>query len=79
MPNFEAIAPVINGRTALPPTPQADIHPTIPLTRWRGRTRAEWFTAIGYIGPRRMPIIETEIAAAVKEGTSQTINYKLCE
>ena len=26
-----------------------------------------------------MPIIETEIAAAVKEETSQTINWKLCK
>ena len=33
--------------------------------------------AIGYIGPKRMPVIETEIAAAVKEGTSQTIDWKL--
>ena len=32
---------------------------------------------MGYIGPKRTPIIETEIAAAVKEGTSQTINWKL--
>ena len=38
-----------------------------------------WFSAIGNIGPRKMPIIETEIAAAVKDGTSQTINWKLCE
>jgi hypothetical protein len=35
--------------------------------------------AIGYIGPKRMPIIETEIPAAIKEGTSQTINWKLSE
>ena len=33
MPIFEARAPVINGRRALPPAPQADIHPTVPLTR----------------------------------------------
>jgi hypothetical protein len=35
--------------------------------------------AIGNIGPKRMPITETEIAPAVKEGTSQTINWKLSE
>ena len=33
--------------------------------------------AIGNIGPKRTPIIETEITTAVKEGTSQTINWKL--
>ena len=38
-----------------------------------------WFSAIGNIGPRIMPIIVTEIAAALKEGTSQTINWKLYE
>ena len=69
--------PVINGRRALPPTPQAAIHPIVPFTRCRGRTRAAWFIAIGYIGPKRIPITETETAAAVKEGTSQTINWKL--
>ena len=26
-----------------------------------------------------MPTIETEIAAAIKEGISQTINWKLCK
>ena len=77
IPKFEAIAPVINGRRALPPAPQATIHPTVPFTRWRGRTCAVWFIAMGYIGPKRMPITETEIAPAVKEGTSQTINWKL--
>jgi hypothetical protein len=35
--------------------------------------------AIGNIGPKRTPIKETEIAAAVKEGTSQTINWRLLE
>ena len=77
MPNFEAISPVAYERRVLPPAPQADIHPTVPLTRWRGRTRAVWFSAIGNIGPRITPIIVTEIAAALKEGTSQTINWKL--
>ena len=74
MPNFEAISPVAYDRKVLPPAAQADIHPTVPLTRCRGITRAVWFIAIGYIGPRITPIIVTEIAAAVKEGTSQTIN-----
>ena len=77
IPEFEAIVPVINGRRALPPAPQAAIHPTAPFTRWRGRTRAAWFRAIGNIGPKRTPIIETEITDAVKEGTTQTINWKL--
>ena len=35
--------------------------------------------ATGYIGPRTIPIMETEMADAMKEGTSQTINWKLCE
>ena len=33
IPNFEAIVPVIKGRRALPPAPQAAIHPTVPFTR----------------------------------------------
>jgi hypothetical protein len=33
IPKFEAIVPVINGRIALPPSPQAAIHPTAPFTR----------------------------------------------
>jgi hypothetical protein len=33
IPKFEAIVPVINGRRAVPPAPQADIHPIVPLTR----------------------------------------------
>ena len=77
IPKFEAIMPVMKGRRTLPPAPQAAIHPTVPFTRWRGRTRAVWFIAIGYIGPKRIPITVTETAAAVKEGTSQTINWKL--
>jgi hypothetical protein len=33
MPNFEAISPVIYEINVFPPAPQADIHPTVPLTR----------------------------------------------
>ena len=33
MPNFEAISPVAYDRKVLPPAAQADIHPTVPLTR----------------------------------------------
>jgi hypothetical protein len=33
IPKFEAIIPVINGRRAPPPAPQAVIHPTVPFTR----------------------------------------------
>ena len=36
-----------------------------------------WWIATGYIGPRTIPIMETEMADAMKEGTSQTINWKL--
>lgn len=36
-----------------------------------------WCIAIGYIGPKTIPIMETEMAAAIKEGTSQTTNWKL--
>jgi len=77
IPHFEAIVPVTNGRRVLPAAPQADIHPIVALMRWRGRTRAVWFMTIGYIGPRRMPIIETEMAPPVNEGRSQTINWNL--
>ena len=36
-----------------------------------------WCMAMGYIGPKTIPIMDTEMAAAIKEGTSQTINWKL--
>ena len=36
-----------------------------------------WCMAMGYIGPKTIPIMDTEMAAAMKEGTSQTINWKL--
>ena len=38
-----------------------------------------WCIAMGYIGPKTIPIMETEMAAAMKEGTSQTTNCKLYE
>jgi hypothetical protein len=62
---------------ALPAWPQADIHPTVPLMRWRGRTRVVWCMATGYIDLKRCRCIETEMAAATNKGTSQTINSKL--
>ena len=36
-----------------------------------------WFIAMGNIGLNRMPIMETETIDAIKEGTSQSINWKL--
>ena len=36
-----------------------------------------WCIAIGYIGPKTIPIMVTEMTAAIKEGTSQTISWKL--
>ena len=63
MPNLETISPVIIEIRAFAPALKADIQPTVPPTRSRGRTRAVWFNPVGNSGPKRMPIIEIEIAA----------------
>jgi hypothetical protein len=39
--------------------------------------RAVWLMAIGYIGPRTIPIMETAMAPVVNDGTSQTTSWKL--
>ena len=77
IPYCAANLPVTKGRTEVPAVPQADIHPIAPLTRWEGITRAVWEITTGYIGPNRMPIMETETPVAIAEGTSQTIIWKL--
>ncbi len=38
----------------------------------------EWWTRIGYIGPRRRPMKETAMAFSRKEGTAQIVASRLC-
>jgi hypothetical protein len=45
--------------------------------RCLGRILPAWFIVIGYIGPRRKPMKETEIPEARREGTSQIMRSKL--
>ena len=47
------------------PAPQTDIHPYYSVKQ------VSFFIIMKYISPNRMPTMETEMAAAVKEGTSQ--------
>jgi len=37
----------------------------------------DWFIAMGYIGPRRRPVIDSAIAFPTREGTNQTIKSSL--
>lgn len=77
IPNLDEIAPVMNGRTALPAWPKPAIQPMDPVRIHRGRTRPAWFIAIGYMGPRRTPTSETATAFPMSEGTNQITNSRL--
>ena len=75
---FEAAVPVIKGRRALPPAPQADIHPTVDeMTRDDTCNVTDVVYGYRIHWTNRTSIVETEMAAAVKEGMSQTTNWKL--
>ena len=47
IPLFDAIAPVMNGRTAEPACPKPAIHPIDAVRRRGGRIRAAWFMTMG--------------------------------
>lgn len=54
--------PVMNGKTALPACPKPAIQPIELVRIYRGRILPAWFIAIGYMGPRRAPTIDTATA-----------------
>ena len=47
IPVFDAIVPVMNGRTAEPACPKPAIQPIDPVRRRGGRMRPAWFMTIG--------------------------------
>jgi hypothetical protein len=48
-----------------------------PVSIHGGRTFPEWFIVIGYIGPRRRPMIDTDIASPTSEGVNQMRSSRL--
>ena len=72
-PNLDAIAPVMKGTTAVPAWPKPAIHPMAPDISQCGTRRPVIIITIGYIGPRKTPIKETETAFATSDGTSQIV------
>ena len=81
IPALEAIAPVMNGKTAAPAAPQLPAHPIAPEMQSGGRMRPAWFIRMGKMGPRKKPTNEMEIAPAKRFGTNQTTSSSLagCE
>jgi len=77
IPWRDAMAPVMNGRNALPAWPKPAIQPIEPVKIHRGRTREAWFMTMGYIGPSRTPTMDTATALPMSEGTSQMVISKL--
>lgn len=77
IPCFEEIAPVRKGSAALPAWPNPAIQPMEPVRSHLGRTRPAWFIAMGYIGPKRSPTMETATAPPIREGTSQITSSSL--
>jgi hypothetical protein len=77
MPCLSEIAPVRKGRRALPAWPNPAIQPMEPVKIHGGRMRDAWFIAIGYMGPRRRPMIETTTALPIRDGTNQITKSKL--
>lgn len=72
-PNFEAIAPVMNGRSAEPVCPRPAIQPTAPGRSQCGTSLAVRFMTIGYIGPKTRPMKDTAIAFPTRDGTTQIV------
>lgn len=79
MPALDANAPVMNGRTADPAWPKPAIQPIEPVSSHRGRMRLAWFMAMGYMGPRKTPTMETATAPPIREGVNQTISSSLVQ
>ena len=73
----DAIAPVMNGNTALPAEPKLAIQLTEPEMSSGGRMRPAWFIAMGKIGPRKKPTKETATASPTSRGTCQTTSSSL--
>ena len=67
----------MNGRMALPVCPTPEIQPTEPVKSHLGSTFFEWFTRMGYIGPRSMPMTATAMAFPTSEGTTQIVTSSL--
>ena len=73
----DAIAPVMNGNTALPAEPKLAIQLTEPEMSSGGRVRPAWFIAMGKIGPRKKPTKETATSSRTSRGTCQTTSSSL--
>jgi hypothetical protein len=67
----------MKGIAALPAWPKPAIQPIEPVRIHLGSIRPAWFMAMGYIGPRSIPIIETATAPPMRDGTSQTTSSSL--
>jgi hypothetical protein len=71
------MAPVKNGNNALPTCPNPAIQPIDAVNIQGGKTRDAWFIAMGYIGPRSTPMMETETALPTSEGINQMTSSRL--
>ena len=65
------------GKIALPAAPRAAMYPTDPGMSSGARIRPARLIVIGYIGPRRAPMIATTIAFSTRESTNQIVNSSL--
>ena len=79
IPHLSATAPVINGINALPACPNPASQPMAPVRIQGGSTLPEWFIVMGYMGPRRRPMMDTVTASPMSEGVNQTTSSRLEE
>jgi hypothetical protein len=48
-----------------------------PVSIHGGRTFPEWLIVIGYIGPSRRPMIDTDMASPMRDGVNQITSSRL--
>ena len=77
IPNFPEKAPVRNGNKADPANPKLAIQPMDPVSNQGGKSFPVSFIKIGYIGPKKNPIMDTATALPINEGTNQTTSSSL--
>ena len=79
IPNLAASTPVMNGKNADPACPNPAMIPNAPPKLHFGKIFIEWFTTMGYIGPRRTPMTATATAFSMSEGTNQMVTSRAME